>query len=579
MPDQADPRLHLNRNAVDIPLALETDWFTIKLCDQHDHDELKALRRRAGDDIAEIAPAGGDMTKVRVNSGTRHSIMSAIHDNHLVNGGICHHVFAADKDRTSRYYQTDEMVLRFNDKATTADIQNTLNEYKLRLLRKYPYTKDTYLVQITRDSALRTRPRNPEDPLSAPGPIAIASELSTERKDILEYAEADLVERAQAFGQITDSLFDQQWHLRSMEGPDLAQDASISACDAWEQLKEPGDPKVVVAVLDDGFDLDHPDFRRKGKIVHPKDFVDGDARPFAETQYDNYHGTPCAGLAIADMNGEGVVGVAPNCSFMPVRISFKANTDQLWNIFDHASRYARVISCSWGPPPVKSALPKLISDQFDHIAENGGPDGKGCVIVFSAGNYNTPLVSEGKFYRWVDHENSNLMSHEILNGFASHNGVVAVSSCTSLNKKALYSNWGDHISVCAPSNNRHPLDRFAYLPGRGVWTTDNEKVGSGVTAGSRYTGQFGGTSSSAPLVAGVAALVISANRDLSAAEVKELLEDTADRIVDETVDPMLNHNFGKYEKRENGKLHSKWFGHGRVNASQAVKAAKAYKRK
>jgi subtilisin-like proprotein convertase family protein len=98
-------------------------------------------------------------------------------------------------------------------------------------------------------------------------------------------------------------------------------------------------------------------------------------------------------------------------------------------------------------------------------------------------------------------------------------------------------------------------------------TTD--RVGPSGYSGTDYTFGFGGTSSSCPLVGGVAALVLSANPDLSAGEVKEILEITADKIVDNDPDPQLELSLGNYDA--NG--HSQWFGYGKVNAFRAVAEA------
>ncbi|HEY9751730.1 MAG TPA: proprotein convertase P-domain-containing protein, partial [Coleofasciculaceae cyanobacterium] len=83
------------------------------------------------------------------------------------------------------------------------------------------------------------------------------------------------------------------------------------------------------------------------------------------------------------------------------------------------------------------------------------------------------------------------------------------------------------------------------------------------------TANFGGTSSACPLVAGVAALVLSANPGLTAAEVRQILQQTADKIIDRTPDPQFNWIKGTYE---NGGR-SDWFGFGKVNAQRAVQAA------
>ncbi|MGH8808458.1 MAG: S8 family serine peptidase, partial [Noviherbaspirillum sp.] len=208
------------------------------------------------------------------------------------------------------------------------------------------------------------------------------------------------------------------------------------------------------------------------------------------------------------------------------------------------------------------------------LAASRGPRGKGCVICFAAANFDAPvkdLVNAGGFV-WFDHGSGILRRTmgPILNGFAAHPKVIAVAASTSLNKHAAYSNWGREISVCAPSNNFHPRDSRSFVPGRGIWTTDNEAFGSGFTAHSRFTGRFGGTSSATPLAAGVAALMLSANSGLTAAEVKEVLQDTADKIVDTDDDVVLGTNRGQYD----GDGRCDWFGFGKVNAAQAVQEAK-----
>jgi subtilisin-like proprotein convertase family protein len=155
----------------------------------------------------------------------------------------------------------------------------------------------------------------------------------------------------------------------------------------------------------------------------------------------------------------------------------------------------------------------------------------------------------------------------IINGFAAHPDVVAVSACTSLNRKALYSNWGRPISVAAPSDNSNPVTG-APLPGRAITTTANEYYGPWFAPGKRYTNSFGGTSSAAPLVAGIAALVKSANPALTALDIKTILQQTADKIEDLTPDALYGQVRGTYQ---NG--HSEWFGYGKVNAARAVQVA------
>jgi subtilisin family serine protease len=347
--------------------------------------------------------------------------------------------------------------------------------------------------------------------------------------------------------------------------------ASVNAPEAWDISQ--GERLVVLAVIDDGFDLEHPDFKADGKIVFPKDYVDGDAHPFPEAENGDYHGTPCAGVALAEINGQGSVGVAPGCAFMPVRFSLSAADDLLVDIFMDTAGHADVISCSWGPPPVYNPLPSVLNELFNEMTTTGGPHGLGVVLVFAAGNFDAPLNHGGfsKGFEWLDYNTGKARktTGRILNGFAAHPRVIAAAASTSLNRHAAYSNWGEEISIAAPSNNFHPLNLNEYVPGRGIWTIDNERYGLGFTRESSFTGDFGGTSSAAPLVAGIAALVRSVNPALTALEVKELLQQTADKINDTNLDQILKTNRGQYD--QNGRCD--WFGYGKVNAAKAVREA------
>lgn len=529
-----------------IEVEKEDEVFTIIA---RNEAELKRVKALPG--VSEVKQVQNRVFKAKASPDQRDKAMESIRSEEI--GGVCHHAYRHKSGPGTRYYITDKIVVRFKQGLPRKTIEGILLKVGVRVLKNYSGTPNTLLIQVTRDAGMN--------------PIKVANSLA--EYDEVEYAEPNLVNRFQSSYTPQDTLFYRQWHLRSWDGISVIAGADVSATEAWDITR--GNHDVVVAVIDDGFDLSHPDFSVTGKVVHPKDYVDGDSNPFPVTSAGDYHGTPCAGVALAEENGEGVVGIAPGCAFMPVRFPLSADDDFLWDIFDFVGNRADVISCSWGPPPVYSPLGSLLTDKFHELATSGGARKKGCVIVFAAGNYNAPLNDPNNTHFVWYHPNYGLVvtQEPILNGYTTHPDVVAVSASTSQNRKAAYSNWGEEISVCAPSNNFHPLDRQVNVPGLGIWTTDNEQFGGGFTDGSRFTGDFGGTSSAAPLVAGVAALIISANPELSASQVKEILESTADKIVDPNPDPVLGLNKGDYDNNE----HSEWFGYGRVNAHAAVRRA------
>lgn len=536
----------LMRGGERIELEHESDRFTAMPADTH---QLERLRSVPG--VHAVEPVTREVYRVLTTMNERDGAMNTLRSNAF--DTIVHHAYRPKDGEGTVFYITDRIILRMTKSATDAEVDALLEKYKLRLLKTYEHQPNTYLVEVTRDSGAN--------------PVKVANMLTEEK--LVEYAEPDMINRFYSSHLPPDPLFARQWHLNAQDGPQLVADASVFAAGAWDITR--GERSIVVAVIDDGFDLSHPDFRAKDKIVHPKDYVDGDSLPFPEAIHNDYHGTPCAGVAIAESNGIGVVGVAMGCSFMPVRFPLSASDDELIQIFQETCTHADVVSCSWGPPPVNAPLSSAFRDTLTELAMHGGPRKKGVVICFAAANFNAPINEDVGIagFEWRDYEGQLRRTRgRILNGLATHPAVTAVAASTSLNKHAAYSNWGAEISVCAPSNNFHPLNSSAFVQGRGIWTTDNERFGNGFTPRSRYTGSFGGTSSATPLVAGVAALILSANRELSAAEVKDILQSTADKIDD--MDPdILGNVRGKY----NGKGHCEWFGFGKVNAMKAVEEA------
>lgn len=535
------------RGGEKIQLEKAEDRFTVM---PEGPKQLAALRNAPG--VQEVQPVTNQVFKVRTTAAERDAAMATLRS--PVFNAVTHHAYRPEGSEGTTYYLTDRIIASFDPATDHGRIDALLQSYGLKVLKEYETLENTYLLQVTSSSG--------------ENPIKVANRLAEEEGVVS--AEPNMVNRFQPAFVPSDTHFRRQWHLSARNGVQVVAEASVDAPEAWDVTR--GERDVVVAVVDDGFDLNHQDFKGPGKVVFPRDYVDGDANPFPESAVGDYHGTPCAGVAIAESNGRGVVGVAHGCAFMPVRFPLSADDDLLIEIFEEVGRHADVISCSWGPPPVFAPLSLPVSAMLKRLATTGGPRGKGCVICFAAANFNAPIKSlNNTGFVWLDHGAGMLRRTigPILNGFAANPNVVAVAASTSLNKHSAYSNWGREISVCAPSNNRHPLDSQQFVPGRGIWTTDNEAFGDGFTARSRYTGSFGGTSSATPLVAGVAALVISANPDLTAAEVKDVLQASADKIVDQDPDIVLGTNRGQYDSRG----HSGWFGFGKVNAARAVAEA------
>ena len=372
-------------------------------------------------------------------------------------------------------------------------------------------------------------------------PVTAAMALS-EKKEV-KWAEPDMdapVDHYALGAGPTARLMGQMWHLqntgRITDNPAIRikPGADTKVVEAFKILDGYGNPNIVVAVIDNGFDLSHPDLNTK--VVRPWDLWNGSSQLTAgDPTYT--HGTPCAGVAIAPPTG-GMCGSAPVASFMPVS-GTGYSIESTEAMFNYVIRNgADVVSCSWGT--VENGF-QLGSDKIAAIskAAREGRGGKGCVICYAAGN-------EGVDY---------------LNFYAQHPDVICVGASTSEDEHADYSNTGGQLDVVGSSNG-------GFCPitsARAYWDEGQpDEVGAakwyyndGIDRGSGYQ-HFGGTSSSTPLVAGICALILSANPNLTAREVKEVVRMTADKI-------------GSPSDYSNGR--SVKYGFGRINAAKAVTEA------
>ncbi|WKX74510.1 type VII secretion-associated serine protease mycosin [Streptomyces sp. XD-27] len=272
-----------------------------------------------------------------------------------------------------------------------------------------------------------------------------------------------------------DGIREQEWALDA-----------IHARDAWRTTKGDG---VTVAVLDTGVDGEHPDL--KGQVLPGKDLIGFGAergdRAWAR------HGTAMAGIIAGRghgaAGGDGVVGVAPEARILPVRVILEdsdparkkargargsALADGIRWAADHG---ADVINLSLGDDSA-SAHPERAEDAAVQYAL-----AKGVVVVASAGNGG---------------EKGDRVSYP-----AAYPGVIAVTAVDRYGTRAAFSTRRWYATVCAP--------------GVDVVIADPDR---------RYY-QGWGTSAAAAFVSGAAALVRSAHPDLSPAQVKRLLAETA----------------------------------------------------
>jgi subtilisin family serine protease len=326
-----------------------------------------------------------------------------------------------------------------------------------------------------------------------------------------------------------DANFSNQWYLHNT-GQMGTPDCDVDAPEAW--AIETGNPEVLIAIIDTGIDETHPDLAMKlwnNSDEIPNNGVDDDDNGYIDDvngwdfyyndsdPHDDYgHGTYCAGVAAASTNNSiGIAGTSWGCMIQPVRIINRYgefyDTATALGIKYAADNDADVISMSF-----TFLNSSLLEDAVNYAY------GKGVFLCAAAGNQNS---SEEHFP-------------------AAYENVTAVGATTENDTRcspkewgAGYgSNYGDWVDIAAPGNNI-----YSTMPTYHVTMNDH---------GQTLTYSFAsGTSASAPMVAGVAALLLSKNPLLTPDEVQTLLC--------ENVDP--------YNSTE-------YIGTGRLNAQKALLA-------
>ncbi len=521
-------------------------------------EEAQRAAERVGVTLSAAQPVSRGLVRATIVGDREESVNRLRSEDNVV-----HHVYRDQKTGEGEYLITESFFIKFKPDTPEDRILEYLSAEHLVVERDLG--DKTYLVRVTNDTG-----RNP-----------IRTANAAASRDDVEYAEPNLIRPLTRFAFIPpDELFPKQWHLHApLPGPDLVAGASIFAPDAWDITR--GRRDIVIAVADDGFDLTHPDFQGEGKVVARLNAALGGGATNNVIDWDenvaprpgDYHGTPCLGVAVAEGNGTGVVGVAPGSSLVAVRFPLQTMTDAHFVVmFEKISTLADIVSCSWGVGPADAPMSTTLKDAMSRLARTGGRRGKGLVFCIAAGNNNCPVqdLENTRTYRYrAGFGFIRSYSGPIDRWVAAHPDVITVSACNSLKKRSAYSSWGKQISVCAPSDNWDDLGQIS-PPGLGITTTDNEGFGlsSDFTPGSRFTDQFGGTSSATPTVAGVCALVLSANGSLTALEVREILRQTADKDLSLETDTPVN-EAGAF----NGEGFSLWFGYGKVNAARAVQEA------
>ncbi len=333
----------------------------------------------------------------------------------------------------------------------------------------------------------------------------------------LEVSPAAVARAAKAASTMpfNDPLLNDQWHYNNdghIAGTKVGADANVFK--AWE-TGVTGSKDVVVAIIDGGFQVDHPDLKDNVWIntaeLNGKPGVDDDGDGYVDDIYGynfvinssdinaHSHGTHVAGtVGATNNNGIGVCGVAGGsdgkggvkmmvCQVFDSRASSSAVADFGAALVYAADRGASIAQCSWGAG-VADDEDKSVTEAIDYFTKNGGGDKmNGGLCIFAAGNNG----EEGNYYP------------------GCLDKVVAVGSMAPDGSVAYYSNRGKWVDVTAPGGLEDNGQQYGVLS-----TLPNSTYGYNE-----------GTSMACPHVSGIAALILSkyGNKQFSNETLRTLL--------------------------------------------------------
>ncbi|HDS09061.1 MAG TPA: T9SS type A sorting domain-containing protein [Firmicutes bacterium] len=339
----------------------------------------------------------------------------------------------AEKPEPYYEYRENEVIIRFKTERSEREIQDFLKENGLQLKQKSPYL-DYYLVTVPEGRSLP------------------ASVQTLKENPALEYAGFNYI----CYMNLTpnDTYWNYQHGMRQINMPT-----------AWNL--ETGNPAIIIAVLDTGVELTHPDLAAN-IYSSGYDSINGDY----DASDDEGHGTHVAGIIAAVTNNSyGVSGVAPDCSILPVKVLNSSGAGDAYSLaagLNYAtSQNVHVINMSLGWPvnngvaydpggPMPNAIQKAYANNIAMFA--------------SSGNDGEPAVGYP----------------------AAYDQVISVGAVNKNDMKTNYSNWGSNLDIVAP----------------GGWAPPTEDLIISTYPGSQFA-WMGGTSQSCPHAAGVGALVIA----------------------------------------------------------------------
>ena len=427
------------------------------------------------------------------------------------------------RDKQSKRYQlyTGNLFVKFHDSVSKQECSNRLKDLGLKEKLKLGFATNSYFVE----------------------PLEIDNPNVVQEMDAFEWAAKlnGLSEIQSCQPELVVKRKTLEYHQQeTILDPDRDWIANkIKLKDAWKFTKGKG---IKICIIDDGIDPAHPGFAG-AKIIAAKDMLKKENEVAKHLYNSEKHGTACASVAAS--SDYRALGVAPESQLIIIRCKGLGSVLEAEAIYWAVHQGADVISCSWGPSDGDIDDP---SDDFPshrlpvhtklalEYAATKGRNGRGCPIFFAAGN--------GKEAVGLD-------------SYASNANVMAIGAVNKQDRLSVYSDRGFPLFCVFPSSELIKVDGD-YQTKYGVTVAD--RIGQEGYSDADYFSLFGGTSASAPGMAGITALALSENPNLTVSQLRTLMATSCVKIG-------LPNDYD-----ENG--YSEEYGYGLIDALKVVQKSK-----
>ncbi|XP_013775732.1 furin-like protease 2 [Limulus polyphemus] len=349
--------------------------------------------------------------------------------------------------------------------------------------------------------------------------------------------------------EIPDPLYQDQWYLH--HGGKGGYDMNVKP--AWD--KGYTGKTVVVTILDDGIQTNHPDLIQNFDHLASLDINGGDSDPMPQNDANNKHGTRCAGEVAATAYNEYCgVGIAYNASIGGVRMLDGTVTDEVEaRALNLNSQYIDIYSASWGPEDDGKTVDgpgRLAKIAFvDGITK--GRKGLGSIFVWASGNGG----------RQQDNCNCD--------GYTNSVYTLSISSATEHGRKPWYLEECSSTLATTYSSGTPRVDRNVVTVDMNVDYVQNFKKGVKSNPSELCTESHTGTSASAPIAAAICALALEANPHLTWRDMQHLV------ILTSRPEPLSDEP--GWSTNGVGRKFSHKFGYGLMDAAAMVQLAKQWK--